>query len=603
MSYLIEQFIHIFHYLFSILLLLIVVPQFFFQKQYDEAVKQVTSDFIKMAYILLVLGYFLVMLRLFEILSVVFLLILTGSRLYRIGKKQEIIVNQISNTEAMIYDLFEGKYKLIQLFSFYVEQRYRQFKVFVKERLSTPMRMVETISLLSIFCLAFYIRFYDALVCPAPSFMDQYTNLKWVKDIRQNMLFNDSIIPQGYHVFWAVIQEFSRIDTLYMTRYTGPFIQMFIMFGIYMVVARLTGSRISGIVGLTVYALLGEYADPYFWDWQAVAAPGPFAYIFFLPTLFYLVLYLRDGHRDALYTMLAGMGVIAFVQPIIFLEVFFFVCVVTLGAVVFKLKKELSSVPKVIFGGCMVGFISLVPVLVGLLYKRDIAFSFINYLQIDTGNSFYILPSPSFAPLLLSLVVGFLWFVLFKWFGTYRYQPIVERCMLGGALITALSLTPLQPIEPVKVDWDSSVVQYLAISKEISPLNWMIVSKQAFSSIVQGRGYHMNIEVLVKGYDPSHKSLTRYGFNQPDMNVPPHVFIFYEKSLRPIQKERVMHRLTSNYHDRWALQYQDLRHWIDQYMEMYQEMEIYYEDEHIIIYHLEREQSHEEIKEQIWGGD
>lgn len=603
MSYLIDQFIHIFHYLFSLLLLLIVVPRFYFQKQYDEVVQQITTNFIKMVFILLVLGYLLVILRLFEILSVIFLLILTGSHLYRFSKKEEGMVYHISNTEAMIYDYFEGKYKLKQLFSFYVAQQYRQFKAFVKERFSTPMRAVETVSLLSILCIAIYIRFYDALVHPVPSFIDQYTNLKWVKDIRQNLLFNDGIVPQGFHVFWAVIQEFSRIDTLYMTKYTGPFIQMFIMFAIYVVVARLTGSRISGVVGLTVYALLGEYADPYFWEWQAVAAPGPFAHIFFLPTLYYLVLYLRDGHRDAFYTMLAGMGIIAFVQPTIFLEVFFFVCVVSLVAVVFKLKKELSSVPKVIFGGGMVGVISLVPVLVGLIYKRDTAFSFINYLQIDTGNSFCILPFPSFAPLLLSLMVGFLWFILFKWFRTYRYQPIVERCMLGGAIITALSLTPLQPVEPVKVDWDSSVAQYLAISKEISPLNWMIVSKQAFSSIVQGRGYHMNIEVLVNGYDPSHKSLTRYGFNQPDMNIPPHIFIFYEKSLRPIHKERVMQRLTSNYYNRWALQYQDLRLWIDQYMEVYPEVEIYYEDEHIIIYHLEREQNHKEIKEQIWGGD
>ncbi|MHB1125948.1 MAG: hypothetical protein ACYC2T_03175 [Bacillota bacterium] len=106
----------------------------------------------------------------------------------------------------------------------------------------------------------------------------------------------------------------------------------------------------------------------------------------------------------------------------------------------------------------------------------------------------------------------------------------------------------------------------------------------------------MNIEVLVNAYDPSHKSLTRIGFDEPDLNVPPHVFIIYEKSLRPIQNKQVMNRLKSGYYDRWVLWYQELKHWIDQYLEIHPEVEAYYEDEHIIIYHLEREQNMELIQ-------
>lgn len=597
MSHLIDQFAHIFHYLISLFLLLILVPRFFFQKQYARADQQMAANFIKMAFILLVMGYVLVMLKLLEIISVVFLLVLISNRLYRFRYKEESIGNEISNKEAMIYDYFEGKYSLKQLFSFYMAQQYQNFKKFIKDRISTPGRAGETVSLLSILCFAFYIRFYDAMAHPAPSFMDQYTNLKWVKDIQQNLLFNDGIVPQGFHVFWAVIQEFSRIDTLYMIKYTGPFIQMFIMFGIYVTLALLTGRRISGIVGLAVYALLGEYADPYFWEWQVLAAPGPFAHIFFLPTFYFQVLYLRDGHRDAFYTMISGMGITALVQPVIFIELFIFVCAVSLVAVVFKLKKEHSSVTKLFLYGALAGAISLVPVLAGSLYQRNTAFSFTNFLQIDSENSFCLLLLPSLAPLVLSFIIGLLWHVIFNGLAAYRYQPVVERFMLAGAIIIAFGHTTLQPAEPVKVDWDSSVAQYIAISREIRPLNWMIVSKQVFSSLVQGRGYHMNIEALVSGYDPVYKSLTRYGLHKPDMNVPPHIFIFYEKSLRPIKKERVMQRLASNYYDRWVLQYYELRLWLDQYMEVYPEVEVYYEDEHIIIYHLERELISEEIQE------
>ncbi len=595
MSHLFNQLPEIFHYLFALFLLLIFIPKIFFKKQYNKPGEQIITNFVKMTFLLLVMGYLLVMLRLFEFLSIVFMLTFIGKHLAGIYLKGGSIGQQISHSEVLIYDYFEGKYQLKPLFFFYLNQCYRQCKTIFQEYSSTPLRTIETVSLLVILGFSLYLRFNDALLHSAPSFLDLYTALKWIKDIRQNLLFSDGIIPQGFHVFWAVMEEFSRIDTLYIVKYSGPFMQVFLMFGIYLVLSLLTGSRISGVISMSSYALLGQYFDPYYWDWQAVAAPGSFAHIFLLLTFFCLVVYLRSGHQDAFYTMFAGMGIIAFVHPASYCEFFIFICAVSIWAVVFKVKKRYSSLPRVFLFGLIAGTVSLIPVLVEFIGRQDVAFSFLNYLQIEAEKSFSLLPFPSHVPLIFSLAVGFLWHVLFKRFRTYRYQPLIERLLLISALISAFSLTVRQPVEPLKVDWDSSVAQYLAVTKEISPLNWMIVSKQEFSSLVQGRGYHMNIEELIKNYDPAYQSLTRIGFDKPDMNIPPHIFIIYEKFLRPVPREEVMKRLTNNYYKRWSLLYQEIGLWLKNFLHIHPQVEVYFEDEHIIIFHLEREQDPDEI--------
>src|SRR5690606_24838361 len=108
---------------------------------------------------------------------------------------------------------FDGKYKLIQLFRYYTAQYLSNILKFWRERFNTRNKLIETTILISIAVFALCIRMKDSIAHVAPSFLDSYTTLKWIKELRVNHLFSDGIIPQGFQLFWAAIQEFGRMDT------------------------------------------------------------------------------------------------------------------------------------------------------------------------------------------------------------------------------------------------------------------------------------------------------------------------------------------------------------------------------------------------------
>src|SRR5690606_429898 len=136
---------------------------------------------------------------------------------------------------------------------------------------------------------------------------------------------------------------------------------------------------------------------------------------------------------------------------------------------------------------------------------------------------------------------------------------------------------------------DSSVKQYFAISKQFAPQTWTIVTKDIFAPIVQGKGYHMNIEVLVNDYGNDQKSVTE---------VTPHVFILYEKKLRVAANYEVARRLEDDY-ERWNNRYEMLKEWIERYNKDHGPADVYYEDKYIVIYHLQREADEEKEREEL----
>lgn len=600
-SYLTGQFIHLFHYFFSLFLLLVLIPRFFFRAEYHhDAVDRFAMNFMKASFVLVSLGYLLVLLRLFELLSIVFLLALIGIRLLAYRNKSGSLEGVTSNYEAMLYDYVEGKYKFRDVLVSYVGKLYKALINFIKERLTPPERLVSTLSLLAVLGFAMYIRFYDALFYAASSYSHRYTTLKWIKDIRENKLFNDGVAQQGFHIYWAAIQEFSRIDALYIVKYTGPLIDILIILGIYFVLSRLTTNRMSGIVGISVYVFLGEFLDPSFLEWQALADSETFAYIFFLPTLYYLVIYLREDNRESFYTMCSGMVVIALIHLGTYIVLFFALCLVCAFLFLSKQKREQASIPDIFKMWAVAGGLSLLPIVFGLFLSNQVHTSFWDSFS-TLEDSFILIPSPTMFPLLCSALVGILWYYTFQRLSSVRsFFKFIEQIVMGLVVIFGLLLASHQPVEPLKVDWDSAVGQYINISKEFPARHWMIISKEDFATIVQGNGYHMNISELVNNYDPLQKNLTLIGATAPDLNLAPHIFIYYEKSFREVNKDFAKEQLSSSY-DRWGREKKQLWLWLKHYTGTHEQVHVYYEDEQIIIYHLERVDDLQEKQKDIWG--
>lgn len=600
-AYFLDQFMHIFHYITSLLIILVLLPRLIFLNKYNDGVERIAAEMIKMSFILIILGYLLVIFKLFEVLSIVFLLFLIGKKIYSIQRKRGSLEESLTHIEALMYDYFEGKYKLRQVISSYLFDRYSDLNTMIKESVSPPLRLVGTIMMLSIILFASSIRFYDLFIHTAPSYGNRYTTLKWIKDIRGNQFLSDGVFPQGFHIFWATIQEFTRIDALYLFNYMGPFIHILIMLSIYFVLSRLLHNRYAGVAGMMVYALLGEYIDPLYWEWQVEADAGTFAYIFIVPTLYFLITYLRGMNPDAFQAFFAGMSVIAFTHPIIFIQLSIGIGIISFTLYLTKRKIRHASVPKVFLAWSMALGLSLIPILIGVLVGKGVHPAFYQLFQSDFENRFMLTATPSVLPIVLSVLAGFVWIAISQIVA--RNREMLEASLLGGLFIFCLSVTTLQPIQPLKIDWDASVTSYLSIAKEYPPRAWMIVSKESFTPIVQGKGYHMNISYLVLHYNPTKPSLTRIDSEKPDMNVAPHVFIYYEKEIREESDYKKINSHFSRLYTRWKGDMQLLDEWIKMYAESKHQLDIYYEDKNLVIYHLEREEDRDQINRNIWGGE
>lgn len=594
------QILHMFHYIVPFILILIVVPRFIFRNTYRQGVERVAADFTKMSLLLIMLGYLLVLLRLFELMSVVFLLIIIGSKVRQKQQQKRSMEESLSDFEALIYDYFDGKYSLRVLAVIYLRQLTSTLKQMIAQRFKTLTRALETLILLGVLVFAVFIRFYDATLGAAPSFSDRYMMLKWIKDIRYNMLFSDGIVPQGFYVFWTTLQEFSRIDGLFIVKYTGALIQILIVLGIYFFITRIGASRASGIVAVIVYVFLGEYLDPYYWQWQSEADLRTFALVFLLPTLYFLIIYLRDLRNDALQVMFAGMVVVGLVHPLLLIHLFVGVCLIGLVLISMKRKNERASISKVLLAWTIAAGMACVPLLIGLILGKSFHPGLSELFKINTSNPLFLTEHPSLLPLIVSVISGLIGYILFSLIARYTYHRVLENIVIVGLLTISLSFTTLQPNHPLKVDWDGSVNQYEQISTSFLAKNWMIVSKDTMTSIVRGRGYHMNINYFVTNYQTSREGLTLHGASQPDLNIASNVFIFYEKTLRG-ENDQLLKSELEEFYKRWEQEMLDLRDWLRDYEAANGKPNVYYEDDHVVIYYLERKQDREEIQAEIWG--
>lgn len=595
-----DQIMPFLHYGLSLLLLLVIVPWLSFRSPYHDGMEKITSNFLKMCCVMLTLGYVLVIWKLFELMSIAFLLIVIGNRIHMMRQKKAGMDAPLSNFETLVYDYFDGRYTLMQVLHDYASHMLKQMKEAVSERFSPYERLVGTCCLLGVLALAGYLRFYDAFIHAAPSYGNRYTTLKWLKDIRDHLLFSDGILPQGFYVFWAGIQEFSRIDTLYMAKYTGPLSSILIMLGIYFFISRLSGSRFGGVVGVSLFALLGEYTDPLYWEWQAEADPRTFAYVFLLPTLYFLIIYFRGRNRDAFQTMAAGTIVIALTDPVVLLLLWVGGGITILILLVKRKKNSNASVPEVMISWAAAAAVSVVPIVIGFVMGKPFHPLFAQLFQVSPADPVMLNAGPSLFTLVVCVAAGLIWQYLVQSLGGFSYKKGLETGALAALIATGIYFTSLHPAQPLKIDWDEAALQYLSISKEYSPRNWMIVGKDSWASIVRGKGFHMNIHELVQNYDPSQASLTRNGTEDPDANIPSHVFIFYEKRLREVNDDLAAGQLALLY-SRWNQEMRDLQDWLDRYHAMNPQANVYYEDESLVIYHFQQERDRKEIQQEIWG--
>ncbi|HEY8804696.1 MAG TPA: hypothetical protein VIM42_06230, partial [Clostridium sp.] len=191
------------------------------------------------------------------------------------------------------------------------------------------------------------------------------------------------------------------------------------------------------------------------------------------------------------------------------------------------------------------------------------------------------------------LIIGMGFYVVISLLKNIKIRNVVAliSCMVF-ILFSAFYLKP-KPIISYKMEYNSNVEQYLKISKEFIPSNWMIVSQSEGYAVVMGKGYHLILGDFLNYFNPQAKYLidkrTNIVVKTPD------IFLYQEKNVFVTTFIRDIDYPLRRVQD------QELQTWVVKYKKTHSNLSIYYEDKNTRIYRIHQELTRTDIQSKIWG--
>lgn len=642
------------HYLVAFLTVFLLYPVLVFAQKKELLLDKLARNYLKMVFTILVSGYLLVILKLYEVIGIVLalLLIYIGRMIYI--KAVRSIIDHIYGFNAYVYDCLDQKESFRQDAAALVKEKARNIKVKFFKSCQNPYAVITFLLLFVILAFSCYLRFYDAFLYPQPNMSDGAVTLSWIKEIEERTLFQDGIYPQGFSIYMATLNKFSFIDTLYILKYTGPFNEFLILIGIYLFTSRISGRKAPGVLAVAIYGLLYHYLPGDFVR-QAATNSQEFGFVFLFPTLYFYFNYLQEGDRNDLVTAFCGLAVTGLVHTVAF-------AFVGLG---FALETFLSllmrpiKTGKRVLWGTMIGFLSILlavaPAIIGhyllkipyysssadyagsfadvplrTLARRDylflivLAFLFLCLLILivkKSKNAIGVLFTALFSllafliyyaggtltrmsvvrdrsieliSLLIPVAAGIAVYLVLQPLRQRNIRSLAEAVLCGGLVVyTALYIKPA-PIIPYKMMNPSAVQEYLKISQNYLPTQWVIVSYDETYNFVRGKGYHILSDEFVKDYSPGNEYLKNNTTGQ--YYKEPYVFLYYEKNLYYDGVESMTYTLKKR-----KLYNDELKSWIDTHRSKYSNLTLYDQDKNFEVYLLDQSKFKDEIKKEMWA--
>lgn len=646
------------HYGFAFVLLMIVWPRFFLRTDSDDPLENGVALFAKAVCIYIILGYVLVALQLYEVISMSVILIIMSTRHYWRKGSAKVRSDSATAFHVWFYHLLEVGFRLKTK---WLESRgkltmaYKQVNLY-KLRNSDPLLMLLLAGVLGT---AAYVRFYDAVHYAAPALSDGSVTLVWMKYINNRLMFEEGIYPQGFHITLSLLSKFAAIDPLYILKYTGPLNGVLTAGGFYFVLSRLTGNKMAGIAGAALFGLGGPFLFGDDWVRQAATNSQEFAFVFAFPALYFFLGYLQKGGRHSFWAGFAAVSITGFVHSLVFAYVgmglavamiasvmtpadrswkrILFVCAAGIVSVVLtyapiqigtwsgvplnaSAAEYLTSTKEVTFPRLLprdyigLGAIALIALsaLIGWRDNRNRisewfavgmgAASFLLYYLVPVVTKSTMLSSRTLSLWLLAIcfITGFAWWSLWRFVSKLKGISLVERMAAGAAVIVFVMYVQLSPIGTYKMDWESVFRQYLRISSMYLNQTWTIFSQEEGFSLAYGIGWHQHTRTLLDLYDPRGTPITRLGQDEYDPDVTRYMFVFEEKQIFKVPATLdIYDQLERERYAKHEKEQKELKEWMDIYIKVHGTPPIFYEDEHIRVWYLYRPDAEDKERRRI----
>ncbi len=646
---------NILKFLTAFTILFIVLPRFIFPKSDDDKLEDLVSGYIRMVFLVIVLGYILVVVKLYELVSIlcVFGLLILLHKIYlqkRFGSKTK------DKAPAILLDSLEGEFDLRKTARIRTQAYFK--RLFSEIALYFKPFSNKVFVLIFIVLAAFiaYMRFYDAIVHASVPLSDSYTTLAWFKNVESNILFYNNgggVYPRGLSMNLAMLHKFSNINELYILKYTGPLNSVFICLSIYFFVFRMTAQRYAGLIAMTTFGI-GGYLFGLSWERQPATNSQELAMIFLLPVVYYTYKYIKLKRRQDLFPLLAAVSVTGLVHSLIFAVALLMAGLVIVYSLLVHFKNNIFQALHLtaIFG--IAGLISALPILIGKVSGvglNDSAVSFLTasiniglrkltlgdnlalagigiitiyaiYFQIKhkrivnsypviaiIGISVFIVyfaggaltknemvasrfPEP-WAVISVALV-GIAVAIILNIFKGKAANNVVGSTATVSLLMLFILFIRVPLMEPYKMEWDSSTEQYLKIAESYPKKSWFLVAEDEQFALVYGWGFTMSTATFLSTIEPD------TGGKKGWAGIAENVFIYQQKNIFRVGYSSGILAIEEPIYERREREKLEMQAWLDRFKANGGSYNIFYEDKNLRVIHIINIDRTKKTKSSVW---
>lgn len=639
---------HMIRYIIVLFMLFIFLPHIFFTKGQRFSLENFFRNYIKAVLFFIILSFLLIILKLYELLTLFVVIVYVSLYWYRKQKRIATWEDLSHQVMIKIYDFLDGMEHPGNRISAWLHEKEMAARQNIISCFGSIIKCVQTFFFVLVFAYSAFLRFNNTLNYAAPAMSDAYVVIAWLKYIDRKMLFHDGIYPQGFHMYLDFLHKFSSVDPLYIVNYSGPLHGVFITLSLYFVVSRWTGRKGAGVFSAIIYGILSMYL-PVELMRQAATNSQEFAFIFVMPALYFFSSYMWSGIKDDLIVAMVALSLMGLVHPIAFSFVGLGMGLLVFLTSIYGLRKYLHRIKKVILLGLSSILVPFIPIGIGLLMGKDFygasaefllrkeiepvlpllkiieyyaliaiviifiyqiivrkkekevfavryvmllgtaSFLLYYYGGVVTENVVISTRAKELWGLMIPVLLGTAWYCITELVSPLKYKG-VELLVTFSLLVYIVIYIEPQPIVPYKMEYDSGVEQYLQISTMLKPTEWMIVSQEEGYALAYGKGFHLMLGEFLKLYNPNEKELK---------GSPPDVFIYHEKKV--FWPDLSNNILDYSKYEKRELDNEELKTWLETYEKNYDNISTFYEDENLKIVHIQQTLDREEELEKIWG--
>ncbi|MDF2606146.1 MAG: hypothetical protein K0S34_336 [Bacillales bacterium] len=493
---------------------------------------------------IIIVVHLLVAIKLYETLSLLFVIIVTCTLLFIKGRSSKTS----SSIKKLLFSLIQatdenkGLRKLhnIRFADFII--RLNKTKSLLFNKLKENGLSIILVVVLMI--LATVIRFKHSITHSYFGASDPYVHLKWAKLLGQNEIYVDGVYPYGFEAIISALHVTFQLDPYIILRFLGPFSGVLIAFSIYFVLRKHRPADYSIAIFALIIYFISSYQFSFIWR-QYSSLSMEYGAIFILPGICYFLEYVREVSNKSLIVSIECFLLTILIHP--YAAICLFISYLVLFVIAAK-KFRIIHILKMLFMFAIASIIGILPLAIGLFGGVEFHGESINFVKESVGtiSEHTSLSASSLGGnnthIIVFLIVLFFLLIYMKRLNTLFAYPLIAivlfifyradvlgipaimlpyRIEVVLVLITTISIALVITILQSKVyktltilsfvtisyitlpsfelpkgnqqQYDEAVEAYLKIKNEFPIAEWTIVSTVEEYPLVIDYGWHYNL--------------------------------------------------------------------------------------------------------------